>query len=120
MTQWYCELSELQKFVDTAKPREMFRYYTGPCIQNSLLAKNIGSVAYDEASRGNIYLVQKRRSDHTPYFDYFAIKASKPPVYRLIPLPVGKISELKTKPKYRIRRRYVTGARNGETISIKV
>lgn len=108
---YVCNLDDLKQFVVHAKPKDMFKYFTGTYIQESNLSKIVGNFAYDQAVRGQIYLVQKRRKDYSSYFDYYAIKASPTPAFYLVPLPKGKFVETHRKPKFRIKRRYVVGAK---------
>jgi hypothetical protein len=93
---YICELSEFKHFILNAKPNEKFLYYSGLTLTDSIMAKELKKLTYNHASKGDIYLVQKRFQD---VFDFIAIKASRPPVYRLVPLSDEKLKEATKLPR---------------------
>lgn len=91
-TFWCCEKGDLNWFLKNAIPGQMFIYYKG-YMYDSLLGKALGSEIYKLAIKGLVYLVQKRSSDYRG-FNYYLIKASKPPIISLVPLTDEKLAEL--------------------------
>lgn len=87
---YICELSELKHFILNAKPNDKFLYYSGITLTDTIMARELKKLTYTHASKGDIYLVQKRFQD---VFDFIAIKASRPPVYRLVPLNDEQVKE---------------------------
>lgn len=81
---WCCEIEEINKFLKEAKPNDIFTYFVGGSIQDSILAKEIGKTLYDYSTRGIGYLVQKRVKGYLEFNHYF-VKASSVPAIRLIP-----------------------------------
>lgn len=92
---WSCELEELHKFVNEATPNDKFLYYTGYNISDTIIGKTLAEITYDYSVKGKIYLVQRRVDYYN--FDYLIIKASKIPVFILVPF-----SDAKRKEKYRV------------------
>lgn len=91
-TFWCCEKGDMNWFIQTAQPGEMFTYYSG-YLYETLLGKALGSEIYKLAVKGVVYLVRKR-SDKYLGFDYIIIKASKTPIISLVPLTSEKLAEL--------------------------
>jgi len=60
---------------------------------DSMVAEEIGKMAYDAAVRGYVYLVKKRVMPKHSEFAYYMIKASKTPIFRLVPLSDTKLRE---------------------------
>lgn len=87
---YICELSELKEFINTANPNDKFIYYTGFSLTDSIMAKELKRVTYEYATKGEVYLVQKRFQGA---FDFIVIKASRPPMYKLVPLSDEKLRE---------------------------
>ena len=85
---WCCELSDFNNFILSAKPNSKFIYLTSSHRDESLLSKEIGKMAYNYATKGLVYLTQTRSKKGHYYFDYYMIKASKTPVFSLVPLPI--------------------------------
>lgn len=99
------DLDELKLFVNTAKPNSMVVYFTGAHLHDTTVSKIVGNFIYDEAVKGRVYLVRRRTLEYPSFFDYMAIKASRYPRVRLVPLPKDIVTD-----------RYKTGADYGETI----
>lgn len=92
MTPWVCDPIDIKRFVDGgAKPKAKFLYYYGSSLQDSLLATQIGKLAYQASQKGYVYLVQKRIRSHE--YEYYMIKASRYPAIKLVPLTDEKLAE---------------------------
>lgn len=91
-TFWCCEKGDINVFLQTASPHEMFLYYSGYLYDN-LLGRALGKEIYNFAIKGKVYLVQKRSAKYLGY-DYFMIKASKQPVISLVPFTEQKLMEM--------------------------
>lgn len=87
-----CDINKLKEFIDTSKPNDKFIYYIGIGVTDSILSNEIGRFIYDQSVRGRVYLVTRRVYGY-PEFEFIAIKASSPPVYKLLPLPQEKLQE---------------------------
>lgn len=89
--------SIVEKFIhwsDNAKPGDVYSYYEGYNLSDSILGREIRKVTYRFSVMGEVYLVQSRRRDRLGVFIWHAIKASKPPVYRLLPFSEEQIKQL--------------------------
>ena len=101
---WFCpEKTEINNFLDRAKPLEKFVYFSG-YITGNLTGRALAKEIYEQATKGIIYMVQQRSFSHDG-FDYIMVKASKPPVRSLIPFSREKIAEIEK----RKGRNYVLG-----------
>jgi len=87
---YICELSELKSFINTAKPNDKFIYYTGFSLTQTIMSNELRKITYEYAVKGEVYLVQKRYQNT---FDFMVIKASKNPIYKLIPFSDEKRKE---------------------------
>lgn len=90
------DLDTFNKWVRHANPLDRFTYYIGFGLTDSLLATNVRKHVYKSAIVGEIYLVQKRDREYPGHFEFIAIRASKPPVYKLLPF-----SDERVRQKYR-------------------
>lgn len=81
---WACDIVSFKKFLGTAKPNDKFNYYLGYSLMDSVVAKELQKIAYEQALKGEVYLVQKKVDLN--YTEYIMVKASRPPVLRLVPL----------------------------------
>ena len=92
-TSFYCaEKEELNLFLKEAAPLAKFVYYSG-YLESHLLGRALGGEIYEKATKGIVYLVRQRSVQHQG-FDYICIKASRPPVFKLVPLSDQKKAEL--------------------------
>lgn len=89
---WCSDKKDLNMFIQTAMPNDMFIYYRG-YLNETLLGRAFGKEIYDLAVKGLGYLVRKRSREYIG-FDYFFIKASKRPNLKLVPLSDEKLAEL--------------------------
>ena len=104
------ELSDTQKrveaciaftlWIEKANRRDKFMYYEGEYLHQTLSGIQVQKLTYQLAEKGVIYLVQKRIGKSSR-FGYIAIKASKDPYERL--LPVTPDYHVRTKPKMKER-----------------
>ena len=93
MSSFYCaEKEELNLFLKEARPLTKFVYYSG-YLDSHLLGRALAGEIYEKATKGIVYLVRQRSVAHQG-FDYICIKASKPPVIKLVPLSDEKKTEL--------------------------
>jgi len=95
---WCAETNDLLTFIEKARPCEIFIYYTGNSLSDSILSKEMGKLTFKLSQAGKGYLVQKRYKAFY-YFDFFFIKASKNPVPSLVPF-----SDEKFRTKHQIDR----------------
>lgn len=82
------QLELISKFINwelTASPMDKFIYYTGFSLTDSIMSLDIKEVTWKFAVEGKIYLLQAR-SKSWKLFDFIAIKATNPPVIKLVPL----------------------------------
>lgn len=77
-----------------APPLERFIYYTGLHLTDTILSREVKKLTYELAVNGKVYLVQKKCYSVFGEYDFIAIKASKPPVHKLVPLSDVKLREL--------------------------
>lgn len=77
---------ELELFATTAKPLDQMVYFWGRHLAETIISQEVQKIAYEYATKGLIYLVQKRNELDKYEFLYIAIKASKPPLIKLVPL----------------------------------
>lgn len=91
-TYWCCEKNDITMFLEQSQPNQMFNYYSG-YIQDHLVGRALRTEIYKLATKGLVYLVQ-RRSFNYMGFDYIMIKASKKPVIQLVPFSDTKLAEL--------------------------
>lgn len=87
-------VDQFVKWCDNAKPGDKFIYYTGFNLSDTILAKEIRKATYRFSVMGEVYLVQGRCPRRLSVFNWYAIKASKPPVFRLLPFSEEKIKSL--------------------------
>lgn len=83
MQTYICEIAELKQWVVNALPNQKYIYFSGWSLSANLLSNRVRELTYEYARKGEVYLVQYRNQDTT---DYIVVKASKPPVYKLIPV----------------------------------
>lgn len=86
----YCDVDEFKKFIYEARYNDRFEYYRGLGITDTVLSAQLGKIAYKHATEGRIYIVQRRIHNK---FSFIAIKASTPPVTKLIPFTDEKARE---------------------------
>lgn len=101
MSYFCADIDAIDKWLSTAKPNSRFNYFSGYTITGSLISKAIGSKLYKLSTKGEIYLVLKRSADNRLIFDFFAIKASRPPVPSLVPYSDSKIAEKQKRNSWR-------------------
>jgi hypothetical protein len=89
-TKRHCELEDFDAFISKARPLETFEYYFGFSLTDTVLSNQLRKMAYSYAVHGKIYLVQKRINHN---FIFIAIKASVPPIIRLLPMSDEKFAE---------------------------
>jgi len=77
-----------------AKPNDRFLYYRGYNLVDFILARELRKAAYKLATQGRVYLVQSRCLQYDGMFNYFVIKSSHPPVFKLIPYSDEKLKQL--------------------------
>ena len=111
-----CDFSVLKEWIDTAQPNSKIIYFTGQGIGDSILSTQIGNYVYQESTKGKVYLVRKRTHEMLGEFDYMCIKASRPPVDKLVPFSDEKLKDYER--IYRGRNRHLKskqlkGATNG-------
>jgi len=83
------ELS-LSEWAKTAQPGDTYIYATVVHLTDTYASRKIGQQAWSLAIEGTVYLVQRRVPYAIPsMFDYIAIKASKPPVRRIVAQDYG-------------------------------
>jgi len=87
-------LADIITFLRNARPGDRYCYATAYNLVDTLLTREIQKETYGLATRGLVYLVQ-RRVDRMGLFDYFIIKASKSPITSLIPYSEEKLKEKK-------------------------
>lgn len=92
MTYWCCELSDINKFIQEAQPGQKLVYFKG-YLYETLLGRSIQSIVYKYATKGLVYLFQKKTVGIVYGYDYIMVKASKKPVITLVPLSDEKIAE---------------------------
>jgi len=80
---YICEIDELKQWVLNALPNQKYIYFSGWSLSANLLSNVVRELTYEYARKGEVYLVQYRNQDVT---DYIAVKASRPPVFKLLPL----------------------------------
>ena len=86
----YCEVENFEQFIRTAHYPQTFEYYFGFSLTDTIMSNQLRKLAYRYAMDGKIYLVQKK-INHS--FIFIAIKASVPPVIKLIPISDEKFRE---------------------------
>lgn len=89
-TNRYNNIEDFEKFILTGKPLSTFEYYFGMSLTDTVLSNQLRKIAYKYAVDGKIYLVQKKINHN---FIFIAIKASTPPVIKLLPLSDEKLKE---------------------------
>lgn len=72
----------------SAKPNQQFVYYEGMSLTDTLLSVVIQKALWSHACRGYVYLVQKKL--RVGLYMFIAIKASSPPIKKLVPLAEPK------------------------------
>jgi len=78
------EANNFSIWIKTSKPLTRYVYHIGFSPTDSILSKEMGATAWKRACMGDIYLVQRKIQ---PYkYEFIAIKASSPPIRKLIPL----------------------------------
>lgn len=92
----YEECVNLHNFILNASPNQRHIYYVGMHARDSHLSEQLQKLAWEYALKGKIYLVQERKQAFM--FRYIAIKASSPPIGKLIP---EKEREIKSNPNMR-------------------
>ncbi len=95
MMSWCCELSDLKMWAARATPNDKLLYYTGMSVQDTLISKEVGRLAYELAQRGLVYLVQKRSLGYHYEFNHFLVKASPNPAHSLVPFGDEKLEQLR-------------------------
>ena len=84
-------MTDQEQFINwmrTAQPNDKYAYYTGSSLTDTLISNEIRKFIWSHACRGYVYLVQKKERVH--YYHFIAIKASKIPNARLVPLSERK------------------------------
>ena len=77
-------------WLSTSEPGSMYVYATCSALTDSGATYRIAKEMWALALEGRLYLVRKRLSHTTPStFEYIAIKASDPPVRRLVTKDYG-------------------------------
>ena len=66
-----------------SSPNERYSYYIGERLSESILGTRIGKKLMNDAENGKVYLFQRKINNGM--YDHIAIKASYPPVKRLVP-----------------------------------
>ncbi len=80
----------LEEWIKTARPGDTYVYATVTHLTDTYASRKIGVQAWKLAIEGAIYLVQHRVQYTIPsVFEYIAIKASRPPVRRLVAQDYG-------------------------------
>ncbi len=79
----YEECVRLHNFILNANPNQKHIYYVGMHARDSHLSEQLQKLAWEYALKGKIYLVQERKQAFM--FRYIAIKASSPPIGKLLP-----------------------------------
>lgn len=92
-----CDPTELESFVQNASPNNRFIYYKGYSLTDTILACQLRKLTYQFALEGKVYLVQKK---HGFYFEFIAIKASTPPVIKLVPFNDEQLTERQQRRKH--------------------
>lgn len=85
------QIQDIYHWLRDAKPGEIYVYATAiSALTDNFKTFKLGREVWQLAVDGRIYLVQ-RRLIKPPYgvFDYIAIKASNPPVKKLVTLDYG-------------------------------
>ena len=77
------ECAEFSAWLKTAKPNSKYTYHLGFSLTDSLLSAEIRKIAWNMACKGDIYLVQKKIQRYE--YKFIAVKASSPPIKRLVP-----------------------------------
>lgn len=89
-----CDLDKLQDFIFSAKPNEKFIYYEGFSLTDTLLTNELRKILYQYSVNGRVYLVQQKvRNKIDPHYVFIAIKASTPPIVKLVPFSDQKVRE---------------------------
>lgn len=88
------DIKEITTFVDKATPNDKFTYYTGFNLKDSLLSEQLQMMVYKYSVRGSVYLVQGRHRLYPGMFNYIMIKASYPPLSKLVPFSDEKLDDL--------------------------
>lgn len=92
------KIKEVEDFIvwfDGSKPNDKYTYFWGESLTYTVISTKLQELTYDYACKGLLYLVRKKEGLNN--YKYIAIKASKPPNYRLVP-----DKEIKTSAKPKI------------------
>ena len=73
---------------------DQFTYYMGYSLTDTIMANEVRKLTYKLATEGKVYLVQKRDIEQKGAFWFTIIKASTPPVHKLVPFTDEKRTEL--------------------------
>lgn len=82
-------VEEFGSWLSNSKPNDKYIYYKGETLTFSHLTNKIRKETWDRAIEGRIYLLQRKIS--VGVYEFIAVKASYPPLDRLV--PIGEKSE---------------------------
>jgi hypothetical protein len=86
---WVAEIPDIHKFLVSAKSNNVFTYFIGQDLSDSIMSRKVANMVYNYAVNGMVYLVRKRYKNDRSLFEYILIKASSPPSKKLVPLAMA-------------------------------
>ncbi len=83
------EFKKVDKWLKESIPLDQYVYAKACSLTDTGVTYRLGRYMWELALKGRIYLVRRKISDTRPsIYEYIAIRASKPPVKSLLPLPM--------------------------------
>lgn len=74
---------EFNEWLRVSKPNDRFIYFRGETLTYSHMSNKIRQETWHKAVIGDVYLVQRKLA--LGQYEFIAIKASNPPITRLVP-----------------------------------
>ena len=102
-------MSDFKQWITVALPNDKYIYCVGWHLTETIMSEKLRDLAYDYSTKGELYLVQEKTQDRG-LINYTAIKASKPPIQKLVPLAITGIRD-RQETKHKAAREVVTWLR---------